>query len=431
MSGMTASLLSFFLLLLLGLPICFVLGICSIVYCLVSGEPSLLFMLAEKIFRGMDNFVLLAIPMFIMTGEIMNRGGITNSLVAFADLLVGRIRGGLAYVNVLASTFFAGITGSALSDIASLGTILIPAMEEQGYDKEFSCAITAASAIQGPLIPPSIPAVLVASATGMSTGALFLGSAVPGLLLGLGCAVITAILAPRRGFPKRTRRIPGREAARVVLHSFFPMLTTVIILGGMVSGVFTPTEAAVVAVVYSAFVTAIGFRMPTLREWLGILKSTIIQSGKIYMIIGCATAFSWVLAFENIPNEIAGIVSDYASTPLAGLVIINVLLLFWGMWMDTAPSIMILLPILYPTVQALGIHPIHFGVVVVVNLMVGLLTPPFGMALFTTQSIGKIKLQSLLRGLMPFLAVDLLLIAIITVFPETVLLLPRLFNLIS
>ena len=431
MSGMTASLLSFFLLLLLGLPICFVLGICSIVYCLVSGEPSLLFMLAEKIFRGMDNFVLLAIPMFIMTGEIMNRGGITNSLVAFADLLVGRIRGGLAYVNVLASTFFAGITGSALSDIASLGTILIPAMEEQGYDKEFSCAITAASAIQGPLIPPSIPAVLVASATGMSTGALFLGSAVPGLLLGLGCAVITAILAPRRGFPKRTRRIPGREAARVVLHSFFPMLTTVIILGGMVSGVFTPTEAAVVAVVYSAFVTAIGFRMPTLREWLGILKSTIIQSGKIYMIIGCATAFSWVLAFENIPNEIAGIVSDYASTPLAGLVIINVLLLFWGMWMDTAPSIMILLPILYPTVQALGIHPIHFGVVVVVNLMVGLLTPPFGMALFTTQAIGKIKLQSRMRGLMPFLAVDLLLIAIITVFPETILLLPRLFNLIS
>jgi tripartite ATP-independent transporter DctM subunit len=379
----------------------------------------------------MDNFVLLAIPLFILTGEIMNRGGITNTLVRLADLLVGRIRGGLAYVNILTSTFFAGITGSALSDIASLGTILIPAMEEQGYDREFSCPVTAASAIQGPLIPPSIPAVLVASATGMSTGALFLGSALPGLLLGVGCAIITFFVAKKRNFPKRQERIPFSESARTVVSSFFPLMTTIIILGGMVTGLFTPTEAAVVAVVYATLVTFIGYRVLRLPEIYDILCSTIIQSSKIYIIIGFATAFSWVLAIENIPNEIAGLVSRFASTPMEGLIVINLLLLFWGMWMDTAPSILILVPILYPITQALGIHPVHFGVVVVFNLMVGLLTPPFGMALFTTQSVGKISMQSLLRGTFPFLVTDFVLIAIIALFPETVLFLPRIFGLIS
>lgn len=431
MSSVALSLASFFVLLAIGVPIAFVLGICSVLYCFASGQPEFLFMIAEKVFRGMDNFVLLAIPLFILTGEIMNRGGITNSLVRLADLLVGRIRGGLAYVNILASTFFAGITGSALSDIASLGTILIPAMEEQGYDREFSCAITAASAIQGPLIPPSIPAVLVASATGMSTGALFLGSAVPGLLLGVACAIVTYFVAAKRNFPKRKERIPAGEAARILASSFFPLMTTVIILGGMVSGLFTPTEAAVIAVVYAALVTGIGFKRLSFAEVFDILRATIVQAGKIYMIIGFATAFSWVLAFENIPNLIADTVAHYASTPLTGLAVINILLLFWGMWMDTAPSILILVPILYPITQSLGIHPVHFGVVVVFNLMVGLLTPPFGMALFTTQSVGKVSLQNLLRDVYPFIIFDMLLIAIITIFPEFVLFLPRLFGLIS
>lgn len=431
MSNIAIVLISFFVLLVIGLPIAFVLGICSVIYCLASGQTMFMYMVAEKVFRGMDNFVLLAIPLFILTGEIMNRGGITNTLVRFANLLVGRIRGGLAYVNILASTFFAGITGSALSDIASLGTILIPAMEEQGYDREFACAVTAASAIQGPLIPPSIPAVLLASATGMSTGALFLGSAVPGLLLGIGCAIITYFVGKKRDFPKRTEKISTAEAIRVVVSSIFPLLTTVIILGGMITGLFTPTEAAVVAVVYATVVTFIGYKRLSFAEVTDILSSTIIQAGKIYMIIGFATAFSWVLAIENIPSQIAGLVSLYAETPLGGLVVINLLLLFWGMWMDTAPSILILVPILYPITQQLGIHPVHFGVVVVFNLMVGLLTPPFGMALFTTQSVGKISLQSLLRGTLPFLVADIVLIAIIALFPETVLFLPRFFGLIA
>ncbi|MDR1534054.1 MAG: TRAP transporter large permease [Planctomycetota bacterium] len=430
MSNIAIPLAAFFVLLAIGLPISFVLGISSVLYCVATGQPEFLFMVAEKVFRGMDNFVLLAIPLFILTGEIMNRGGITNSLVRFADLLVGRIRGGLAYVNILASTFFAGITGSALSDIASLGTILIPAMEEQGYDREFSCSVTAASALQGPLIPPSIPAVLVASATGMSTGALFLGSAVPGLMLGLGCAVITYFIGRRRHFPKRSEKIPFPRAVRIAVGSFFPLMTTFIILGGMVSGLFTPTEAAVVAVVYASLVTCIGYNTPSLSEIYKILCSTIIQSGKIYMIIGFATTFSWVLAIENIPNVLSELVSTYASTPLQGLIVINLLLLFWGMWMDTAPSILILLPILYPITQTLNIHPVHFGVIVVFNLMVGLLTPPFGMALFTTQSVGKISLQSLLRGTFPFILMDFLLIVILILFPQAILALPRFFGLI-
>lgn len=431
MNPLAIALIVFAVLMFLGMPIVFVMTFSSLVYCVAVGKIALLMVVIEKMFRGMDSFVLLAIPMFIMCGEVMNRGGITTAIVRFADLLVGRVRGGLAYVNTLASTFFAGITGSALSDIASLGSILIPAMEEQGYTKDFSCAVTAATAIQGPLIPPSIPAVLVASATGLSTGALFWGGAMPGLLIGLGSAIVIFIESRFVEMPKRTEKIPFRTAIQVTVQSILPLMTVVIILVGMNSGVFTPTEAAAVALAYALCITTSLYKHIPLSECLVICKNVLIQTATIYLIIAGATTFSYVLAIENIPAKLSALIGTFASSSLGVLVVINIILLVWGMFMDTAPSILVLVPILFPVAKAAGVNPIHFGVLVVSNLMIGMLTPPFGMAIYTTQSVGKCKMGNLIRQLIPFIAVDMVILILLTVFPGLSLFLPRLFGFVS
>ena len=431
MNPLAIALIVFAVLMFLGMPIVFVMTFSSLVYCVAVGKIALLMVVIEKMFRGMDSFVLLAIPMFIMCGEVMNRGGITTAIVRFADLLVGRVRGGLAYVNTLASTFFAGITGSALSDIASLGSILIPAMEEQGYTKDFSCAVTAATAIQGPLIPPSIPAVLVASATGLSTGALFWGGAMPGLLIGLGSAIVIFIESRFVEMPKRTEKIPFRTAIQVTVQSILPLMTVVIILVGMNSGVFTPTEAAAVALAYALCITTYLYKHIPLSECLVICKNVLIQTATIYLIIAGATTFSYVLAIENIPAKLSALIGTFASSSLGAVVVINIILLVWGMFMDTAPSILVLVPILFPVAKAAGVNPIHFGVLVVSNLMIGMLTPPFGMAIYTTQSVGKCKMGNLIRQLIPFIAVDLVILVLLTVFPGLSLFLPRLFGFVS
>lgn len=431
MNPLAIALIVFAVLMFLGMPIVFVMTFSSLVYCVAVGKIALLMVVIEKMFRGMDSFVLLAIPMFIMCGEVMNRGGITTAIVRFADLLVGRVRGGLAYVNTLASTFFAGITGSALSDIASLGSILIPAMEEQGYTKDFSCAVTAATAIQGPLIPPSIPAVLVASATGLSTGALFWGGAMPGLLIGLGSAIVIFIESRFVEMPKRTEKIPFRTAIQVTVQSILPLMTVVIILVGMNSGVFTPTEAAAVALAYALCITTFLYKHIPLSECLVICRNVLIQTATIYLIIAGATTFSYVLAIENIPAKLSALIGTFASSSLGVLVVINIILLVWGMFMDTAPSILVLVPILFPVAKAAGVNPIHFGVLVVSNLMIGMLTPPFGMAIYTTQSVGKCKMGNLIRQLIPFIAVDMVILVLLTVFPGLSLFLPRLFGFVS
>ena len=426
MNPLAIALIVFAVLMFLGMPIVFVMTFSSLVYCVAVGKIALLMVVIEKMFRGMDSFVLLAIPMFIMCGEVMNRGGITTAIVRFADLLVGRVRGGLAYVNTLASTFFAGITGSALSDIASLGSILIPAMEEQGYTKDFSCAVTAATAIQGPLIPPSIPAVLVASAS-----ALFWGGAMPGLLIGLGSAIVIFIESRFVEMPKRTEKIPFRTAIQVTVQSILPLMTVVIILVGMNSGVFTPTEAAAVALAYALCITTFLYKHIPLSECLVICKNVLIQTATIYLIIAGATTFSYVLAIENIPAKLSALIGTFASSSLGVLVVINIILLVWGMFMDTAPSILVLVPILFPVAKAAGVNPIHFGVLVVSNLMIGMLTPPFGMAIYTTQSVGKCKMGNLIRQLIPFIAVDMVILVLLTVFPGLSLFLPRLFGFVS
>lgn len=429
MSPIVISLTIFFLLLFAGVPVAFVLGVASAFYFLFNGQVDFLYIIPTRFFEGMDSFVLMAIPLFILAGEIMNRGQIVSRLVRFADALVGKLSGGLAYVNVLGSMFFGGITGSALSDVAALGSMLIPTMEENGYDREFSTAVTAASAIQGPIIPPSIPAVLISAATGTSVGALFLGGAVPGVVIGLVCCLIVAVLSKRRHYPKGKERIDIRKFLVIFTGAFFPLLTPLIILGGILFGLFTPTEAAAVAVLYAMVLTLGIYKTISLADMFACIKATIMSTCKIYLIIGFASVFAWILAIENIPTQMADLLLEYSGNQYLALFYINLVVLFWGMWLDTAPAIVILMPLLFPIAQKLGIHNVHFGCIMVVNLMIGQLTPPFGMTLFTAQAIGRVRLKGLLRELLPFLAADFLVLGLVTYVPAVSMWLPTIFGL--
>ena len=429
--GATLAVLSVFVILLfLGVPVAFVLGISSVAYCIFTEKLPFLYIVSHRMFGGMDNFVLMAIPLFLLAGEIMNRGEVSSRLVELANVIVGRLQGGLAYVNVLASTFFAGITGSALSDVAALGPVEIRMMEESGYDTEFSAAVTAASALQAPLIPPSIPAVLLAAATGMSTGAVFLAGLVPGLLLGLFSCGVIAIISRKRNYGRSSTRYSTREIIRLLARACLPMLSPIIILGGILTGAFTPTEAAVVAVAYSLIIAGVVLRSLTWPALVDCFRSAVAGTAKIYLIIGCANSFAWMLSMQNIPASIARFLFNLNCSPAMILVVVNLFLLFWGMWMDTAPSIMILVPLLMPLVQKLGIHPIHFGIILIVNLMIGLLTPPFGMMLFSTIAVSRTTMRGLMRELLPFLAAGVLVLGLVTFIPELSLFVPRLFGLV-
>lgn len=431
MTPIIISLVLFFILLFVGLPVAFVLAASSMFYFIFSGQFEMLYIIPSRFFEGMDSFVLMAIPLFILAGEIMNRGDIVIRLVNFANTLVGRLRGGLAYVNVLGSMFFGGITGSALSDVAALGSMLVPAMEKSGYDKEFSTAVTAASAIQGPIIPPSIPAVLISAASGTSVGALFLGGAVPGIFIGLICSIIVAILSARRKYPRCETKVSLNLIVVSFFSAFFPLMTPIIILGGILFGIFTPTEAAAVAVLYAMILTVLCYRSITYKEMLECLKSSILSTCKIYLIIGFASVFAWILAMENIPSIMADFILNTGGNIYISLILINIFVLFWGMWLDTAPAIVILMPLLFPVAQKLGLHNVHFGCMMVVNLMIGQLTPPFGMTLFTAQAISGTSLKGLLKELFPFLCADFVVLGIVTYVPAVSMFLPTFFGLVD
>lgn len=421
----------FAILLFSGIPVSIGLGITSLFYCVLTGNYSFILMIPKRMFSGMNSFVLMAIPLFMLTGSLMNKGGVTKHLIKLSDLLVGRLRGGLAHVNVLASMLFAGITGSALSDIAALGSILIPAMVEDGYDKEFSTAVTAASAIQGPIIPPSIPAVLVAAVTGISTGALFLGGAIPGMLLGVGCFIVIFFLARKRDYPKSEINYSKQQIFRIIKDSIVAIMAPFIILGGILSGAFTPTEAAGIAVLYAFIVAVVIYKNVGFKDLIEIMKDVIIQSSKIYFIIGVATSFAWFLSLERFPDILTNFLTTYSGgSTFKILLILNLILLIWGMFISTNPGILILGPVLFPIIQQFGIHPVHFGVIMIVNFMIGLITPPFGVGLFSAVAIGEVSLLDLIKELWPFLLIELAVLFLVTYVPAIALFLPKLFSLI-
>jgi len=415
----------FLLLLILRVPITFSLATASIATALYLKIP--LMAIVQQMVQGVKSFSLLAIPFFIIAGEMMGRGGIAEKIINLANVLVGRIRGGLGMVNVVDSMFFGGISGSAVADVASTGTIIIPLMNKKGYDNDFSVAITVTSATQGIIIPPSHNMIIYSvAAGGVSVGRLFLGGYLPGILLGVSLGVIVYIISVKRNYPKE-RKYTLKEAVKILIDSFLGLLTAIIIMGGVISGIFTATESAAVAAVYAFIITFFVYRQIPLREFKGILYSTLKTLTMVMTLIASASAFSWLMAYLRIPAQATELLLSITDNKVLLLMFINVLLLFLGMIMDMAPLILIVTPILYPVVvEKLGMSPIHFGIMLMINLAIGLCTPPVGSALFVGCAIGNISIEKATKAMIPFYIAMIVVLFLVTYIPEITMFLPNL-----
>lgn len=416
----------FFTLLLLGVPIGFTIGIAGLAgLYLTSMDVALLTMAPLQYFSGLDMFTLLAMPFFILAGEIMNRTGITGRLVTFANILVGHLRGGLAHANILASVFFAGMTGAAVSDTAAIGTMLIPAMQKDGYDTDFAAAVTAASSIIGPTIPPSNMMVIYGSLMNVSIAGLFAAGFLPGLLLAIFLMIIAGIISARRGYPK-SKRSTLKQVVFGFKDAIIPLLMPIIILGGILSGIFTPTEAAAVAVAYAAAIGFFVLKSISLRDIPEMLIKTARITGVVFLIIGTASILSWILSFTQVPQKIAAAMLAVTDSPKLILLMILALMLVVGLFMDIAAALIILGPILHPIAVSIGIEPIHFGIIMVLSLNIALMTPPVGACLFVACSISNLKLSQLSRAILPFIIVEIIALFIVAYVPAISLVFPRL-----
>lgn len=416
----------FLIFLLLGLPVVFGLIAAPGILLWANGQERDLVLLYRNVYNGMDSFPLMAIPFFMLAGELMNRGGITLRLVEFSQALMGHLRGGLAHVNILSSILFAGLSGSAVADTSALGSMLIPAMEKQGYTRRFAAAITAASSVIGPIIPPSGIMIIYAYVMGESVAALFLAGIVPGLLVGIGLMLAVKVMADRYDFPVASRRHTWRERGQASLKAFWPLLTPVIIMGGILGGVFTPTEAAAVAVAYAMFIGLFVMRELKLSDIPDVLSRAGMTSAVVLLLVGAAMAFKTVASLSHTPEMLAELILGLSNNPLILLFLINVLLFLVGMFLDAGPAIIILGPILGPIFIEMGVEPVHFAIIMAVNLTVGLATPPMGLVLFVASSVSGEKVETIARAILPFLAVEVAVIFLITYVPELCLTIPRL-----
>jgi tripartite ATP-independent transporter DctM subunit len=382
---------------------------------------------AEQLLNGMyRSDILLAIPLFILAAEFMNVGSITERLLRFCDALVGRFRGGLAHVNVVQSIIFAGMSGSALADAAASGKVMQQMMtQDRKYTASFAAAVTAASSVMGPIIPPSIPLVIYALISDTSVGYLFLGGVVPGLLMGLSQMALIAVVARRRHFPVEPPT-PLRDLPGITWRALPALLMPAVLLGGIYSGVTTPTEAAAIAAAYSLLVSAALYRSVSWQDLHRALVSSARTSASIGILIAAALVFNYVVTIENVPRTISRALQGFDFSPLAFLLVVNLLLLVLGCFLEGTTILLIIVPVLLPTARALGIDPVHFGVVAVVNIMLGLITPPYGLLLFIMVKIAQVPLRDLVREVMPFLAAMVCALALITLAPGLVLFLPRL-----
>lgn len=419
----------FILTLFMGIPIAFILGIGSLVYLIFYSNMPLV-IIGQSLFQGVDSYVLLAVPLFILAGQLMNRTGITKDLLKFTDLLVGRLPGGLAQVNIVASIFFAGLTGAAVADTAAIGSILIPAMKKQGYSAEYSAAITTTSSIIGPIIPPSIIMVIYGSITGMSIGALFMAGFVPGILIGLGLMIMAIYYAIKENHPCRKKSIPWREATRIIKNSLIALMFPVIIIGGILTGKFTPTEAAAVACGYAFLVGIFIYKKLTIKSIIDSLYESAVTSAVILLIISTAKLFGLFLALEHVPEQVAVIITSITTNKYVFLLIMNIFLLFMGMIMETGANVILLAPILLPIALNYGIHPLHFALVMLVNLNIGLTTPPLGVCLFVAAPIAKTSMEKIVVRVIPLVSMEIVFLIIITYIPELILFVPRLFGFV-
>lgn len=418
---------SFAILLMLRMPISFTLGISSVLTALYLHIP--LATLFQRMVSGVQSFSLLAIPFFILAGEIMGQGGISRRLITFANALVGWMQGGLAQVNILASMFFGGISGSAVADTSSIGSILIPMMTDSGYDDDFAVAVTVTSSCQGVMIPPSHNMILFAMAagSGISIGQLFLGGLIPGLLLGVSLMVMTAIISRKRNYPKG-RVMSAREIWLATSDALLGLLTCIIIVGGVIFGWFTATESAAVAVVYAFFITFFVYREIPLRQLGSILRKSLRTIAMVMALISTASMFGWLLAYLKIPSIVTNALLGISDNRIVLLLLINVMCLILGCIMDMGPLILILTPILLPVATQLGMAPVQFGTMLILNLAIGLCTPPVGAALFAGCSIGRIKLEQATKASLPFYAMMVLVLLLITFFQPLSMFIPSLMN---
>jgi len=413
---------------LMGMELGTAMGLSGMVYILVSWlgpTPIPLAIIPQNFVYGVDSFPLLAVPLFMLAGELMEKGGVTARLVRFAKALVGHITGGLGNVSVVVNMIMAGMSGSSVADAAATGTVLIPAMKTAKYPPELAASIIAASATIGPIIPPSIPFILIGSMTGVSIGRLFLGGAVPGFLMGLVLLITTYLVARRRGMGKESK-FEGKEFFLSTRDAVLPLLMPVVVLGTMILGIATPTEASGIAVAYALFLGGAIYREFTVSSLLEALKSSAVTTASITFTIAGASVIAWVATAEQIGPKLAGVFLSITDNPLLILFMINLLILLLGFPLEPIPMIMMLIPILMPVVKQLGIDPVHFIVVFTVNIQLALLTPPVGANLFVVTAIAKSDILKVSRALIPFLVALLVALVILIVFPSVTLWLPTL-----
>ena len=421
----------FLVLLMVGLPVVFGLLAAPGFLLWLNGQERDITLLYRNLYNGMDSFPLMAIPFFMLAGELMNRGGITLRLVEFAQALMGHLRGGLAHVNVLSSMLFAGLSGSAVADTSALGSMLIPAMEKQGYSRKFAAAITAASSVIGPIIPPSGIMIIYAYVMGESVAALFLAGIVPGIMVGAGLMFMVKIMADRYDFPVASRRYTWGERGQASLKAFFPLLTPVIILGGILAGVFTPTEAAAIAVAYALGIGLFVLKTLRVSELPDVLARAGLTSAVVLLLVGAAMSFKTVVSLSHAPEHLAEFILTLTENPLLLLFLINLLLFVVGMFLDAGPAIIILGPILGPVFTSLGVDSVHFAIIMCVNLTVGLATPPMGLVLFVASAVSGERVTTIARAILPFLAVEIIVIFLITFIPAISMTIPRITGFVN
>ena len=418
---MVIFLIAFVLLLVIGVPISISIGASAVLGCLSLGYP--LVVIGQKMVSGIDSFLLIAVPLFILAGNLMNAGKITDELFGTARELVGWIPGGLGHANVVASIIFAGMSGSAVADAGGLGAIEMEAMKKNGYDEDFAGAVTAASSVIGPIFPPSIPLIIYGSVASVSVDQLFMGGVVPGLLMGVLLMVMVLYFAIVRRYERHPFRL--RALIRQFLGSIPALITPVIILCGFVVGWFTPTEASSIAVIYSLLIALFLYRTLDWKSFKKCLKDSAISSANTLFIIGTSTLFTYVMAMEGISRQFADVILGISSNPNVVLLVINVLLLVLGMVMEPGAILTLMLPVLLPIANGLGLDLVHFGVMVVLNLMIGQVTPPFGVCLFVISDVNKLKLERLYRSILPFLVPLILTLILVTYIPGIVTALPN------
>jgi len=410
-------------LMLLSVPVAYSMGLAAVVALLLGDIP--LILVPQRMFGALDSFPLLAIPLFIFVGEVMNTGGITLRIFEFARVFVRHITGSLGHVNVISNIIIAGMSGSAVADASAIGVVEIKAMEEDGFDTDWSAALTAASSTIGPIIPPSIPLVIYAIITETSIGRLFLGGVIPGLLMGISLMILVYIMSKQRGY-KVEEKASAKERIRATLRAIPSLLTPIIMLVGIVCGIVTPTEGAGIAAVYAIFLGLIIHKELTFSELYKILLKTVHCSAVILLIICSASAITWIVQTSGLPDTVAGILLSITDNKILLLILINVVLLIMGCFLESNSIIMIMVPVLLPLVTALGIDLVHFGVFFILNVMIGLITPPVGMCLYVISNIANVPFDKLSRAIVPFIIPLIIVLFLITFIPELVTFLPNL-----